>query len=138
MSESTIAILVLGLIGVIFSLVGAGLLINAREFRRRALRAPGHVVGLRRSDSGDGPTFYPIVRFMTAYGQEVETQSRFGSNPPAARPGQTVTVMYDPADPRRIRIDNATGNGTLLGGIFLGVGLLLLLAGIGVGVASVL
>ncbi|MFF4776862.1 DUF3592 domain-containing protein [Microtetraspora fusca] len=138
MSESGIAVLVLGLLGVTFTLVGAGLLANARAFRRRALRAQGHVVGLRRSDSSDGVVFYPIVRFATAYGQPVEAESRFGSNPPSARPGQTVTVMYDPADPRRIRIDNLTGSGVLLGGIFLGVGLVLLIAGIGVGAATLL
>ncbi len=128
----------LGGLGVIFALLGAGLLVNARDFRRRALRAQGNVVGLRRSSSSEGDVFYSIVRFTTAYGQAVEAETRFASNPPPARPGQTVTVMYDPSDPHRMRIDTPLGRGSLLGGIFLGVGLVLLLVGVGVGVATLL
>ncbi|MEV0975074.1 DUF3592 domain-containing protein [Microtetraspora glauca] len=137
-SDTSIALLVLGLHGVIFTLLGAGLLINARNFRKRALRAQGQVVGLRRSESSEGYVYYPILRFTTVYGQVVQAESDVGSDPPSARQGQHVAIMYDPADPARLRIDNLTDSGTLLAGIFLGVGLLLLFSGIAVGVVTIL
>jgi hypothetical protein len=68
----------------------------------------------------------------------VEAETPIGSNPPSATPGQQVPVLYDPAKPTRIRIDSVMGSGTLLGAIFLVVGLVMFAAGAGVAVTQVL
>ncbi|MEV1203558.1 DUF3592 domain-containing protein [Microbispora rosea] len=136
MSQTALITLILSGIGLVFGLIGGGITMNAREFRRRAQRARGLVVGLRASRSDDGTSYYPTIRFTTVYGQQVEAETTFGSNPPPARPGEEVTVLYDPARPTRIRIDSAAGSGTLLGGIFLAVGIILFTAGAGVALAQ--
>ncbi|MEV4295293.1 DUF3592 domain-containing protein [Microbispora rosea] len=136
MSQTALITLILSGIGLVFGLIGGGITMNAREFRRRAQRAHGLVVGLRASRSDDGTSYYPTIRFTTVYGQQVEAETTFGSNPPPARPGEEVTVLYDPARPTRIRIDSAAGSGTLLGGIFLAVGIVLFTAGAGVALAQ--
>ncbi|WP_169984425.1 DUF3592 domain-containing protein [Microbispora sp. H10836] len=136
MSQSALITLILSGIGLLFGLIGGGITMNAREFRRRAQRTRGLVVGLRASRSDDGTVYYPTIRFTTMYGQQVEAETAYGSNPPPARPGEEVTVLYDPAKPTRIRIDSAAGSGTLLGGVFLAVGIVLFAAGAGVALAQ--
>lgn len=136
MSQTALITLILSGLGLVFGLIGGGITMNAREFRRRAQRSRGLVVGLRASRSDDGTTYYPTIRFTTVYGQQVEAETTYGSNPPPARPGEEVTVLYDPARPTRIRIDSAAGRGTLLGGIFLAVGIILFTAGAGVALAQ--
>ncbi|WP_182873498.1 DUF3592 domain-containing protein [Microbispora sp. H10670] len=132
MSQTALITLILSGLGLVFGLIGGGITVNAREFRRRAHRASGLVVGLRASHSDDGTVYYPTVRFVTLYGQQVEAESTYGSNPPPARPGEEVPVLYDPAKPTRIRIDSAAGSGTLLGGIFLALGVVLFTVGAGI------
>ncbi|GIH64616.1 MULTISPECIES: DUF3592 domain-containing protein [Microbispora] len=136
MSQTALITLILSGLGLVFGLIGGGITMNAREFRRRAQRTRGLVVGLRASRSDDGTSYYPTIRFTTLYGQQVEAETTYGSNPPPARPGEEVTVLYDPARPTRIRIDSAAGSGTLLGGIFLAVGIVLFTAGAGVALAQ--
>ncbi|GAA0394772.1 hypothetical protein GCM10009530_52840 [Microbispora corallina] len=138
MSQTTLVTAILAGIGLIFTLIGGGLTINARDFRKRAQRTQGLVVRLRASHSDDGTVYYPTIRFTTVYGQQVEAETPFGSSPPPARPGQQVPVLYDPAKPTRVRIDSVTGSGILVGGIFLAVGLVLFAAGAGVAVTQVL
>ncbi|MEU7887721.1 DUF3592 domain-containing protein [Microbispora bryophytorum] len=132
MSQTALITLILSGLGLVFGLIGGGITMNAREFRRRAQRTRGLVVGLRASRSDDGTSYYPTIRFTTVYGQQVEAETTYGSNPPPARPGEEVTVLYDPARPTRIRLDSAAGSGALLGGIFLAVGVALFTAGAGV------
>ncbi|MET8047128.1 DUF3592 domain-containing protein, partial [Streptosporangium sp. NPDC005286] len=55
-----------------------------------------------------------------------ETESDLGSNPPPARPGQQVMVVYDPERPQRARLDGVGGRGVLLGVLFLTVGAIIL------------
>ncbi|GGO09369.1 DUF3592 domain-containing protein [Microbispora bryophytorum] len=132
MSQTALITLILSGLGLVFGLIGGGITMNAREFRRRAQRTRGLVVGLRASRSDDGTSYYPTIRFTTVYGQQVEAETTYGSNPPPARPGEEVAVLYDPARPTRIRLDSAAGSGALLGGIFLAVGVALFTAGAGV------
>jgi hypothetical protein len=55
------------------------------------------------------------VRFRTADGEEIEGSSSVGTSPSFVREGATVTVLYDPAQSRDVRIDSALGNGTCIG-----------------------
>jgi hypothetical protein len=77
-----------------------------------ALTAQGHVIGLEQEVSVlyNGTHFsfgYPIVRFSTMRGEEIEFRSTQGYTPCCARIGDEVTVYYDPQDPRDAYLDNA-------------------------------
>jgi hypothetical protein len=129
--------LILVTIGVILAVVGGAVVLNARDFRRRAHRGQGRVVRLRAtrtgvsgSDRRGSAVYHPILRFTTADGEQVEAESPIGSNPPPAKLGEQVSILYDSADPTQVRIDSARGGGMLLGGILIGIGLLLLVIGV--------
>ncbi|WP_181449003.1 DUF3592 domain-containing protein [Nonomuraea aridisoli] len=129
MLQTINAVLVICGLGLIFVLVGGGTAIGSRRFRRRAHRAQGLVVGLKPSSPHDGTAYYAIIRFTTRQGVHVEARTHVASNPPPARPGRQVRVLYDPDAPTLIRIDNLMGRGTLLGLICVVVGIATLFVG---------
>ena len=98
------------LIGVFVVIGGIRSLRAASRFQRIAHRAPATVTELRwewtsgGSNSSSSRIAYPVVRFTLPDGRMVETQTSFGSNPPPAREGEPVTVLYDPADPTQARL----------------------------------
>lgn len=134
------------LIFVVVGLVcGAVLVVIVRKnraFLARAQRAPGVVVGLGRGSSmGSGPndtmrrSFAPVFRFTTIDGREVEVRSSVESNPPTYRPGDQVTVLYDPAAPEKAKLDKFSERGgletlvmSILTGVFLAVGVIVAVA----------
>ncbi len=132
------------LIGVIFTAVGAGLLVltgglwmETRAFVAGAARAKGEVTELeeRRSGGDSSPTYRPTVRFLAADGTEVTFQSSTSSNPPSHRVGDEVGVLYEPGNPRHAEIDSFFDLwlGPLIAGI---LGAVFTLVGIGVGAAG--
>ncbi len=146
-------------VGLIFVALGVIMLVRARRFARRAVRTTGDVVDLARrwsnpggpgnldslgnSDSlgntgGLGSTgsylYFPVVRFATADGQAVQFQSSTGTSWRSRRVGQTVPVLYNPANPRDARIDTFMATGCLpvgfivFGAVFVALGGAILLA----------
>jgi hypothetical protein len=97
------------------------------------LRAQGTVVdtviGTTRKN---GHVWYPIVRYTAQDGGSYRFQSSSGSNPPAYNVGDTVEVLYWPADPEHGTINGffSLWGGPLiagvLGGVFTSIGGLLL------------
>ena len=83
------------------------LAVKAKRRRARweaaATSTSGEVTDLRWQSVGQaGDTnllAFPILRFSLPDGRTVETQSSWGTNPPAAKPGAQVTVLY--YEPRR-------------------------------------
>lgn len=104
---------VLRLLGMIFGLIGAGLLIgafvlygNAQSFKSSAVLTEGTVVDLVYAPSSDGGGGYrPIVRFLTREGEEIEYESNTSSSPAAYDVGEVVGIYYDPANPNDAMID---------------------------------
>lgn len=129
--------LIFVLFGVIFGGIGCGVVVSTRRFMARALRVPGVVVDLRVSRGGGGGsrTYRPVFRFQTYEGQAIEAVSSTGSNPPSVRPGEQVGVLYDPANPRRARLDKFGERGGFLGWLFTGFGVLFTAIGVIVTVA---
>ncbi|MEU8268354.1 DUF3592 domain-containing protein [Sphaerisporangium sp. NPDC049002] len=130
---------IIGAIGMTMTVLGGAVILNARDFRRRARRGRGQVVRLRAVRTGGSgrerrhsAVYHPVLRFTTDDGELVEAESPVGGDPPPARPGDRVPIIYDPADPAQVRIDTALGGGTLL----VGFGLLLLVLGARSGIAS--
>ncbi|MEU9889905.1 DUF3592 domain-containing protein [Sphaerisporangium sp. NPDC051011] len=126
MSTTALMVLIFGVIALVFGGIGLGALMSARDFRRIAQRVPGEVVRLRESRDSEGSVYYPTIRFMTLNGQYVEAETHFGSNPPPARVGGRVTVLYDPARPDRIRLEGFWAGGKLIGVLFASLGLVFL------------
>ncbi len=117
-----------GAFGLLFVSIGAGLVLSEWRFGQHAERAQGTLVGLRMVGGSAGPgtgSFYylPTVRFRTGDGQEIEAESRLGSNPPPGRPGDVVALRFDPRRPERFRLDRVDliGNFVAIGCIFMGL-----------------
>jgi len=106
---------------IVLMLVGGGLvglgvkvLVDTQRFVAKAAGAKGVVVDVReevrseRRGSGDNEHYvdvtyyYPVVRFLTAREQVVQFQGDDGS----LRVGDSVRVLYDPANPRDVRLDS--------------------------------
>ena len=114
-----------------------------RRFDRRALRAPGRVTGVRWEGIGTAAdrtmTGFPELRFTLPDGREVETVARSGTTFDAMKEGQAVTVLYDPADPRRARVDSrtATAGSTAVGIALMVIGGACILIGAGLVAAGI-
>jgi hypothetical protein len=92
-------------VGVVALLVGLVTLVFTVRFIQRAEHATGTVIELSRETDSDGEvTFYPVVRFETAEGREIEFKSSSGSSPPSHSEGDRVDVLYDPDDPHDARL----------------------------------
>jgi uncharacterized protein DUF3592 len=98
-----------------FALIPIGLLLvlgaawsvwSTKTWLSHAIEVPGSVTELLRVRDSDntGYLFVPVVRFQTVEGRTVEFQSSLRSNPPAYRAGQSVSVLYDPDEPRSAAI----------------------------------
>ena len=102
-------------VGAVLVLIGAAISRAAGRWRRTAARAQGTVTRLEmmrpRGPQTHAGTYYSWVRYTTAEGREVEGRTTFASSPPPAREGATVTVLYDPDRPERVRLDTLMGRG---------------------------
>ncbi|GIH23888.1 hypothetical protein Aph01nite_21980 [Acrocarpospora phusangensis] len=113
---------------------GRDVLATARGFHSRAVPGQGEVIRLRTSREGVpqhprySHVYHPVLRFTTADGVRVEAESPVGANPAPAQPGDTVSILYDPANPHHVRINDLKGRGTLVGGILIALGTAFLVA----------
>jgi hypothetical protein len=123
-----------------FVLIGGAMVafaLRAKRARARweasASRAPGEVTDLRWQSVGHAgdrtPLAFPVLRFSLPDGRTVETQSTWGTNPPPAKPGAQVTVLYDPADPTRASVP-AGGTASIVSWVIVALGGLLVLVGL--------
>lgn len=96
----------LGAAGVVLLLAGFFLFESTRRFIAGADEAQGTVISLERSrsSSGSGSTYRPVVEFTASTGSRIEFTGGVASNPPSHRVGESVTVLYNPADPQSARI----------------------------------
>lgn len=137
--------------GLLFVLVGLIIRASSRGFRGAARtqgtivgfdsRVPGAVRGpggLRFGGSlspGAGILYMPTVKFTTADGTPVTATSHLGTNPRPGKVGDTVTVLYDPGNPQRVRVGSVKRAATcvevafvLLGGAVATLGIIILIA----------
>ena len=96
-------------IAYLFLAVGLAMLAGAAywasrvdQFVRTASRAPGTVIELKHP--GGSSSYYPVVRYRTAAGEEITFRSSVGSHPPSYAVGETVEVLYRESDPNEARI----------------------------------
>lgn len=98
------------LLGLIALVLGVALVVagihryrTGRAFLASAQRVPGMVTGIHRVETTDSYEFFPVLRFRTLEGAEVETvgQTRGGSYELTRLKGTAVPVLYDPRNPAR-------------------------------------
>ncbi|AKM08082.1 DUF3592 domain-containing protein [Pelagerythrobacter marensis] len=93
-------------VGLVFAAVGLWAWTEDRALSNGGARTTGTVMELeRRYDSDNGSTFRPVVVFHDREGTRHQFVGNVGSSPPAYAPGETVSVIYDPAAPGRAIID---------------------------------
>jgi len=100
--------------GLLFLLVGLGMLGGGFwsyqkevEFDKATVSTSGTVIDLiSRSSTRSSATYSPVVQFIDQSGNEQELHSRVGSNPPAYRLGEKVTVLYKADNPEFAVIDD--------------------------------
>lgn len=85
--------------GTVFGIVAAGVWLHASKLVREGVRTEGRVVRLVYTN---GRSASPVVEFETESGQTQTYVSGTSSSPPAYRPGESVTLWYDPARPDRV------------------------------------
>lgn len=83
---------------------------SVRKLRARGIRVPGVVVGSEMVENLERPVF----RFTTIDGQEVEVTSAYGQAKPL-KPGDRVTVRYDPENVQNAHICTRVQEGTAMG-----------------------
>ena len=124
-------------IGITMPILGLALLggaVFSALYRRRNLTgrksAEGEVIELvRRGFNPGSPGIYcPVVRFRAPDGEEYEFESEHGSRPAMHKVGQTVTVLYDPADPENAEIRSALTR-WLVPGLMIAIGLFFMCGG---------
>lgn len=104
------------------------------NFLEDAVKVSGSVVELAPRDSGDGKMYYPVFSFEDLYGHARLLYSGCGSYPPKYDIGDTVSILYNPNNPKEARIDSfmSLWVGSIIGGILGGpiafMGILLLFA----------
>jgi Protein of unknown function (DUF3592) len=131
--------------GAILLVVGVNALVDARLFVAKAAAANGTVVEVaetvqrvqKRSPGADWydedvTVFHPVVQFVTAREQPVRFQASEGSSDPFAYGvGDSIRILYDPANPQDARLDtwaSRWGDSITLGVVGLG---LVFLGGLG-------
>lgn len=124
--------------GLLFLLVGLVIRRTSRGFRGAA-RAQGTIVAFDARDpgmirarggrfavsgwAGDTQMVYmPTVEFTTADGTPVRATSNIGTNPRPGRVGDRVTVLYDPRNPQKVRVESGKATLSCLEVAFMLVG----------------
>jgi hypothetical protein len=127
--------LTFAVVGGLVALQGIRSLRASRAFEQVAQRADGELVEVRYETVGpagsNSRTSIPVVRFTLPDGRTVQTEARMGTGPGFRFNGSEVTVLYDPADPRRARIEGLmAGGGPVVAGCMATVGLFFVLIGL--------
>jgi hypothetical protein len=109
-------------LGAVFAFVGGRELRTLAWLRRHGVRVPGVVTG-RRSGGGRSGTTMAVFAFTTLDGAEITTTQRMSVSFGGMRTGRRVTVAYDPENPRRAEILEASSQ-RIGAGVFLIAGLI--------------
>ncbi len=122
---------IFGGVGLVFAVIGFGMIISGQMFASRAQQTTGTVIENLRSTDSDGVSYRPLVEFRDRAGVRREFASTISTSWRAYNEGDPVPVLFDPEDPETASIDSATER-FVLPGIFAGMGMLFVAIGGGV------
>ncbi|MCC6260105.1 MAG: DUF3592 domain-containing protein [Anaerolineales bacterium] len=96
---------IVGLAAVALFGVAAYMFVTARNFVRSASKTQGTVVRLEARPGSKGGTVYlPIFEFKTIDGQIITVPHDVASRPPNYRVGESVEILYNPANPQNAKL----------------------------------
>lgn len=113
-------------------IAGVQSLRETRGILSRGERVPGILVRIH-AEYFDGESYqYPVLRFRTVAGREIETTSKVTGTPYYLfkMRGQQVPVVYDRDDPENARIDDSRGRGRPNAFVFIALGTVFALIGV--------
>src|ERR1700677_3519831 len=90
-------------VGLLIASVGGYCFYNTQDLLKKGLRSPGKVVELRKSATNR--CYTPVVQFETPDHRIITAACKAGSNPPAKKVADSVTVLYRALSPEDIRLD---------------------------------
>src|SRR5882757_6225215 len=106
MSPSTLLLarwgfsLAFGLVGLYLVSVAIRLIARMRDWKARAIRAEGTIIGFeeetRTGERAGHPLYAPLVTFTTASGESIDFKSARSERPNPYSVGQRVAVCYLP------------------------------------------
>jgi uncharacterized Tic20 family protein len=69
--------------------------------------------------TSDGTMYYPVYSFVDIYGTEHKIYSKSGSYPPRYEVGDPISILYDPENPKEIKMDSFVSlwMGTIVAGV---------------------
>jgi hypothetical protein len=88
-------------VGLCFISAGIYTYVDMGRFLQTAQEASGVVIEVTHESTNKKGRIHPVVRFKTAAGQEIVGRSNEHHN---VQPGDTVRLIYDPANPGQIEI----------------------------------
>jgi hypothetical protein len=95
--------LLFAIVGLYLVSVAIRLIARMRDWKARAIKAEGTIVGFEEErptgDRAGHPLFAPLVTFTAADGQTIEFKSSRSERPNPYTVGQRVAVYYLPEDP---------------------------------------
>lgn len=89
--------LFLALMGMLLGTISLTTYLHSQSLLAEGGTTTGTVTKLESSAKG---AYYPVVRFKTDKGEEFEERGKVGSSPPEHRQGETVSVIYNKANPK--------------------------------------
>jgi hypothetical protein len=94
-------------VGIIALSVAAFTTVSRLILQHSGLTARGRVIRLQLESARRGSSvYYPVVQFLTHDEQEITFRGSAGSNPPAFKVDEAVSVLYDPENPRHAYIQS--------------------------------
>lgn len=110
--------------GILFLLGTALTLYSGMDMAKKGVETTGVITDLDVSISDDkSKSYFPIIEFTTQDNQKIEFRSSMGSSSYRGSIGQSIDVLYDPADPHDAVINSLFGvyGLSIIFGIFGGV-----------------
>ena len=102
--------LLFGIVGLYLVSVAIRLVIRQRDWKLRAVRGEGTIVGFEEeSPTGERaghPLFAPLVTFTAASGQSIQFKSSRSERPNPYTVGQQIAVRYLPEDPNSADLES--------------------------------
>lgn len=78
---------------------------SSTQFVRSAVEVEAVVSEIEERSSEGSISYYPVFSFVDREGEVHRITAGWGSNPPSHEIGDTVTLLYDPAEPHEARRD---------------------------------
>ena len=117
--------------GLLMTFIGS---IVFRRYRRLSLKGEhtsGTVIELHWEEIRNGSLVcHPVLAFQTLDGHNIRTKADIGRGKVTSRPGDHVSVVYDPLDPAKAEIDTRVRWATRFGVITMVLGVVLIWEGL--------